>query len=220
MKKVTILAAAFMIVAGASFVATFAQGEGAASTESAPHKIGLIDMAHIFKEYAKFKNLREELKVEIGKSDSQAKEMAESLKKLQAEMQTFQAGSPEFIEAESKLAKESSNFEAFRKLAQRDFLRKESQIYKTIYLEVTDMVEKYATHYHYTLVMRFNREEVGSAEDPPEVIKSMNRQVVYYRPQDDITEPILKFLNQRYSPGETAVPRPKSTGIPKGTSKN
>jgi hypothetical protein len=80
------------------------------------------------------------------------------------------------------------------------------------------MVDKYAQHYHYTLIMRFNRDEVGAAEDPPEVIKSMNRQVVYFRQQDDITKPILNVLNQWYQPsaGEpAATPRPKSAGNPR-----
>jgi outer membrane protein len=79
------------------------------------------------------------------------------------------------------------------------------------------MVEKYAQHYHYTLIMRFNRDEVGSADDPPEVIKSMNRQVVYFRPQDDITKPILDYLNERYPSGEGAAPARKQSAVqPKG----
>jgi outer membrane protein len=44
--------------------------------ESVPHMVGLIDMAHVFKQYKKFDFLREDLKAQIGQSEGQAKEMA------------------------------------------------------------------------------------------------------------------------------------------------
>ena len=84
-----------------------------------------------------------------------------------------------------------------------EFLRAEADIYKTVYLEVQDAVTMYAEHYNYTLIMRFNRAKVEDAENPQEIIQSMNRPVVYYNDQDDLTEPILQYLNNQY--GRTAA---------------
>ena len=47
--------------------------------------------------------------------------------------------------------------------------------------------------------MRFNREELEAAGDPQKIIQGMNRQVVWHRPQDDLTDPILNYLNNEYS---------------------
>jgi outer membrane protein len=47
-------------------------------------------------------------------------------------------------------------------------------------------------------VIRFNRGDVAEAGNPQAIINNMNRQVVYYQPQDDITEPILNHLNEQY----------------------
>jgi outer membrane protein len=136
--------------------------------------------------------------------------MASNIKSLQTQLGKFKPGSQEYTDTEKQLAKAGSDFETFRKLAQSEFLRKESQIYKTIYLEVTDMVEKYAKHYNYTLVMRFSREGLDGTDEPGSVIKGMNRQVVYFRPQDDITQEILDYLNKRYdSDGGTAPAAPR-----------
>jgi outer membrane protein len=197
-----------MVVAGASVLTQSAFGQAPArpAAESTPHKIGLIDMAHIFKEYKKFVALRDDLKGKIEESDSKAKALATQIKGLQAELSKLTSGSPEYSETERKLAEAGSKFETFRKLAQSEFLREESQIYKTIYLEVTDMVEKYAKHYNYTLVMRFSREGLES-DEPGNVIKGMNRQVVFFRTQDDITQQILEVLNKRYESDGGAAPR-------------
>jgi outer membrane protein len=223
-KKFLLSAAAVAVLAGfSSFVVTaWGQGQKSQATTAQPqsgatptHKIGLIDMAHIFKNYKKFNTLRDELKVEIEGSDKQAREMAETIKSTQEQMKRYNEGTPEFAEHEKKLAQLTSEFETFRKVQQREFLRKESGIYKTVYLEASDAVEKYAQYYGYTLIIRFNREGLDSADDPQTVIQRMNRQVVYHTPEDDITDKILGYLNREYSGaagGAAAAPAARSAG--------
>ena len=201
MKKLTLTITALALVAGISLFSSAPRGLAADADGVAAHKIGLIDMAHIFKEYKKFAALREDLKTEITKSESKARGMHEGIQSLQLELKELKEGSPEFAEVETKLAKATSEFDAYRKVAQRDFLRKEAEIYKQVYLEVSDTVSQYADAYNYTLVIRFNRASVDGATVPKDIIQGMNQQVVYHRKQDDITEPILDYLNKKYGPG-------------------
>ena len=44
---------------------------------NAPHKVALVDMAFVFKNYKKFEVLREDLKEEIQASEGEAKSRAE-----------------------------------------------------------------------------------------------------------------------------------------------
>ena len=103
------------------------------------------------------------------------------------------------MKREKQLLQESSAYKAHRESKQREFLRKESKIYKTIYLEVTDMVQKYAEHFNYTLVMRFSRQGLDSSNNPKTIMQRMNRQVVYHREKDDITDAVLDVLNRNYN---------------------
>jgi Skp family chaperone for outer membrane proteins len=112
-------------------------------------------------------------------------------------------GSPAYAAKEKQLLALNSELESFRRNAQREMITKESQIYKQIYLEVSDAVEKYAYHYKYTLVLRFMRDELTEAVDPQEILARMNKQVVYYREEDDITESVLEYLNRQYGPKNT-----------------
>jgi outer membrane protein len=170
-----------------------------AASSSLAHKVGLIDMARVFKEYKKFEILREDLKSEIENSDQQAKAMAQKIQETQTALKDapFKKDSPEYLALETKLTQQMSEFETFRKVAQRDFLRKEADIYKTIYLEALDVVKQAATAWNYTLVIRFNSEELET-EDPAKLIQGLNRQVVFSRSEDDITDPVLKYLNEKY----------------------
>ena len=167
-----------------------------------PHKVGLIDMAHVFKNYKKFEALREELKTEIEQADREAQAKAAQIKKLQDELKSgvFKPGSADYNKVESQLNLAAADFESFRKQNQRVFLEKEAGLYKTVYLEVAETVALYAKHYKYTLVLRFNRDRIQDAVDAKEILNSMNHQVVYHVAEDDITLSVLKYLNDRYAP--------------------
>ncbi|MDZ4685632.1 MAG: OmpH family outer membrane protein [Planctomycetaceae bacterium] len=199
-----------------------AGGGAAAPAASAPHKVALIDMAYVFKNYKKFENLREDLKAEITQSEEEAKSKAMALQEMQKKMKTFSEGSAEFTTAEGNLAKSSAEFEAFRRAAQREFLKKESQIYHTVYMETADAVAMYANFYKFTLVMRFNREDLDT-DNAQKLIEGMNRQVVFHRPEDDITLSVTEYLNKKFdkaSAGGAPAAAPRSTqGAPKSATR-
>jgi outer membrane protein len=196
-----------------------AKSPGAESNAVPPHQVGLIDMSFVFKNYQKFNTMTASLQEEIQQLDEQAKTKVERMKQLQGQLTggTLKEGSAEFIEAETSLMNAKSELETFKRVAQRDFLRKEADIYKTIYLEVEDAVRRYAAYYHYTLVLRFNRQDVHEAENPRDVMNGMNRQVLYFRSQDDLTDPILEYLNSEWQKqsGTSSAPSGEKTGKPR-----
>lgn len=209
MKKLFVLIPALALLFGTSALQE-ANGQGSASAQ----KVGLIDMAHVFKNYKKFEASRELLKKEIEKGDAEMKGMADQIKSIQNKLKsdTIKKDSPEYIQMEKRLVDLTSQFTGIQKNKQREFLRKESKIYKEIYLEVSDAVALYAKHYNFSLVMRFNREGVEETEDPSAVLSKMNRQVVFFDKQIDITKPILNYLNGNYGKRTASGSR--------GTSKN
>jgi len=164
---------------------------------SLPHKVGLIDMAHVFKHYKKFESLRDDLKAEVQDIETQAKEIQQQGVALQSQMKAFQEGTKEFTKLEQDIGKKQVEFESFKRSSQRELLKKEAAIYLQVYNETSEAVKKYADYFHYTLVMRFNREELDS-ENPQALLNGMNRQVVYHRTEDDITISVLDYLNKQY----------------------
>lgn len=198
MKKYSLLAVALATVG--LFMATrpVISQDAAATTAPAPHQIGLIDMAHIFKNYEKFKDQTAGLQKLAEEAEAKAQAMMEKGRKGQEQLQTLSPGTPEYTQIEAELIKLKTELETFRQVEQQKIVRQQADVYKTIYLEVQEVVNRYASYYKYTLVIRFNRADVAEAGNPNAIIQNMNRQVVYYQPQDDITEPILKHLNNEY----------------------
>ena len=86
MKKVIVSASVIALLAGVLALTGDAWSqnkEPAAAATNIPHKVGLIDMAYVFKNYKKFESLREDLKVEISESEEKAKEMQKGIVELQ-----------------------------------------------------------------------------------------------------------------------------------------
>ena len=179
--------------------------EPAAAAPSIPHKVGLIDMAHVFKHYKKFEFLREELKGKITEGEERAKDMQQKIVAQQTTMKTFTEGSAEYLKIEKDLFSKAAEFENYRRQMSREFMKQESQIYVLVYNEVQDMVKKYALHFKYTLVMKFNRED-PETDNPTQAMQSINRPVVYYRGDDDITKPVLDSLNKKFKPESDTAP--------------
>lgn len=204
--SVVALLAGVLALTGDAWSQQAKEKETAAAAANIPHKVGLIDMAYVFKNYKKFEVLREDLKVRIAESEEQAKEMQKEIVELQQKMKdpSLKEGGADYTKLEQQAVKKAADFENFRRQMSREFLKAESQIYLQVYNEVSKMVEKYATHFNYTLIIRFNREDLDT-ENPQALLQGMNRQVVYYRPNEDITTPVLESLNKKFSP-ESAAP--------------
>lgn len=204
MKIVVALLAA---VAVSLVTPVFAQDAApSASKDASPHRVGLVDMAEVFQGYKKFEDLRSELQAEIEKSDAEAKLMVERMQKMQQEMveSKLAPGSIQYEQGEKALLDLKGEFEAFRAATQRKLARRESEMFKVIYSDTTKMVEKYAKFAKFTVVIRFDRKDINDETAPNEALQWMNKQVVYYRTDDDITNVVLDTLNKQYeSSGKT-----------------
>lgn len=175
------------------------------------HQLGLIDMAYVFKNYQKFTQLTESLQADIAAGDAEMKSKIEAGKKLQEQMKTYAVGSAEYEKIEGELLSIQADVKKLQLRKQREFMKKEADIYKTTYLEVRDAIERYSRYYKYTLILRFDRAGVASADKPQDIVEGLNQQVLYHRNRDDLTDPILNFLNEQWKRSQQAAANGSST---------
>ena len=190
-------------------LATSSLTEAAPPKKAAASSVGLIDMAHVFQNYEKFKELREGLQAAVQKSDAEAKQMAAEFqalqKRLSEESKQLDPGSPEYENNERKLLDEKGSFESWRAATQRKLARRETEMLKEIYGDVSKMVKAYAEYAEYSLVLRFNSKGVEDEMQPQQAIQAMNKNVIYHQTGNDITKIVLKQLNSQFA---------KSSGTP------
>jgi Skp family chaperone for outer membrane proteins len=188
-----------------------ATAPAAAAQAEPPHKIALIDMGRVFKEYKKIEVLKEDWKSEFTVSEDNAKKLTAQIQQVIEQMKEFKPGTTEFIKLEKQQTDMAAKLQAFKTTAQRELLRKEAELLKTVYLETMDVVEKFADRFGYTLVMRFNS-DTFEGEDMSKMQLVMNRVIVYHRAEDDLTDGVIKYLNRQFDNGQPKVANPGTGG--------
>lgn len=196
MRKLILAATGLACLAGISFSIATAQVDAQPAAE-VTHKIGLIDMGYVFREYDKNKILNEELMLELQEAEGKMKQMVATLQAAQQQLKQLKEGTPEFAEREKKYAEMTTKFNTDQTMMKRDLQKKNAKITHTIYQEVQDAVARLARHNGYTLVLRFNREEISST-DSQKLMETLNQQVVYHRNGDDMTDVVLDMLQKKY----------------------
>ncbi len=189
----------------------------AASSSGSRTKIGLIDMAEVFKKYKKFEVLRESLRDDATRIQEEGQQKVLQIQRLQEELKELKQGTAEFTEREKSLVSLNAELQAFGRAQQREQMRKEAQIYRTVYLEIQSVVGKFADHFGYTLILRFNNNGLET-ENPEELLQGLAKQVIFHRSEDDITTAVIEYLNGQYDASlRRSATNPGAGGSPTGT---
>lgn len=195
MRKLILTATAFLCLAGGSYFLTDTWGKDA--VDEAPHRIGLIDIGQVLSKYEKLKYRGAELQAEVEETRAQFKAQVKKFQEDQAMLKDLVEGTPDFAACEARVAKKGSELETKEKLTQLEFKRKQAKILHESYLEMQDAIEKFCTQFKFTVIIRFERAD-GTINDLNKVNKLLGQPVVYHRKKDDLTDGVVKYLNERF----------------------
>ena len=184
-----------------------------ANSASKPHKIALIDISKVLKNYKKVDALR----AEIAKSEPHRTSIGKKLETLEKRLGSgsLEPGSAKAAELEQQADSLKAELVVFNKNERKRILRREAQLLKTIHGEIKGVVKRAADAWGYTLVLRFNSSST-EATTPNSVVGELQRQVVYHRAEDDITKPVIEFLNKQFL---KQSPAPRTGAQPAGATK-
>lgn len=181
----------------------------------------VIDLTYIFKNHTRFMTMSEGMKRDIETAENELKKKRDSFTaRSQQMLGQFKKGTIEYQQAEEQLAKEASDIQLEVSIQKKKFLEQEAKIYYTVYQEVLDAVKRYSESQGVSLVLRFTGDPIDP-NNPEEVLRDLNKQVVWYHRAIDITPVILEYVNRSGGgappPPPTVNPGPASNqpvGLP------
>lgn len=196
---------AIVIAAGICLVSILDAQEGAAK-KVAPsgNRIAVIDISHIFKNHAGFKQAMDGMKKEVEAFEVELRSRGKEIEGLREQMRNFKTGSPEYKGIEEKMAKRAADGQAQTQLKRRDFLEREAKIYYDIYMEIGAAVAQFSQRNGISLVVRFNSAPI-EGNDRNSVLEGVNRAVVFQQ-NLNITPMVLQMLNRRVADANKRTP--------------
>lgn len=221
MTKTQLLAAvaASVVAVGLSGSSALAQGGSPAQT---PGGIALLDVSRVFKEHARFNAEMNGMKAEVQAAEASMKTKADELQQGVEQLKELAPGSSDYKQLEEYLANSRATMQVDVQLRRKEFLQKEAKIYHMVYREVQQEVEYFAGRYGISAVLRFSNDR-ANVQQPDEVLRDINKSVVWFAPHLDITNDILRALNNGAvvpsgnSPGGQPPYRPagRTMGVPR-----
>lgn len=178
--------------------------------------VAVVDMAYIFKNHSRFNQMKDALKQEVEREEANVTSLRESARRLSEQLQQMPKGSPEYKEQERRLADMTADLKVQVELSRKEFLEREARDYYAIYQEVAQEIDFFCQQNGIALVLRFSGDPIDHT-NPQEILKELNKSVIYYNRSIDITPNILQAVNSR-SPRQAqggAVPGGGRQGVPR-----
>ena len=195
-KKSPLLAAvaACLLVLALGVALAPAQRPGPVGPAPGTSRVALVNLNYLFKEHNRFKALMSELEDWAKAEEKQINDERGRIQRRIEEMNGFEKGSPEYKELEREITEDSAKLKVRITQQQEEFLKRQGQIHYSVYQEVYKEIDYYARENGISLVLRFMYEPVRP-DKPNEVLRHINKQVVWYSESQDITGIILQRLN-------------------------
>ncbi len=175
--------------------------------------LAVVDVAYIFKNHARFKQQMEAMKAKVDAAEQELKRDQEDYKRLADQLKNYQPGSPDYKKTEDDMLKKQGDLNLKVSLQKKDFMEQEGRIYFNVSREIDDAVKQIATKNNIGLVLRFNGDPVDPV-DRNDILRGINKPIVYYDPRMDITPYVLQDLNRSAAAGTGPVGVRPPTGSP------
>jgi Skp family chaperone for outer membrane proteins len=184
----------------------------------APRGIGspvaILDLTYIFKNHLRFQQMSDGMRRDVDAAENALKTDRDGYRKMTEQLETYRKGTPEYRAMEEELAKKAAELNLRVSIQKKDFLEQEAKIYYNVYQEIVEHVKYYSEQHGIALVLRFNGDPVDR-NDPQEVLKELNKSVLYYNRAIDITPIILEEINRKTPGGpQGGVPQTSTPGAP------
>ncbi|HTQ39136.1 MAG TPA: OmpH family outer membrane protein [Pirellulales bacterium] len=188
------------------------QGAPVANAGLGVNGIAVVDVAYIFKKHARFLQEMDMMKQKVEAAEQGLKKDQDDLKRMSDQLKTFAPGSPDYKKMEADMLKKQGDINLNVSLQKKDFMDQEGRIYFNVSREIDDAVKQIATKNNIVLVLRFNGDPVDPA-DRNDILRGINKPIVYYDQRMDITPYVLQDLNRSAAPGTGNIGvRPQPTG--------
>jgi Skp family chaperone for outer membrane proteins len=167
--------------------------------------VAVIDLLYIFENHPGFQERKAQMDRAKEQKEKELLGKRDTLKAKASRLKEYKPGTSEYSTLESELAQDEAALQIALKKANQEFIVAEGKMYYQTYQEVLDVVKWYASQRGIAMVLRYTGKEVNP-DNPEEIMKEMNEQVVYYHDAVNITGDILNQIKSRYQPQVGRLP--------------
>ncbi len=163
--------------------------------------VTVMDVAKVFDQNPWFKQRMEAIKGEADSLKAQITTQQEQIRNEALSVQKLEVGSNERNNKEREIEQRQAELRTTARQSEQQLLNREAEIYFETYKTMREVVTSIAQENGISLVLRYDSSEIDPS-NRPEVIKGVNRTIVYHR-QLDLTKMVSEQMNARTASAAT-----------------
>ena len=157
-------------------------------------RIAVLDVAKVFKENKAFNQQIEAIQAQAQKLKAEVEGKQQNLQQKAHDIsEKYNINTPERKSEEAKLEQDMTALRTYARQSETELMAAEAKVYYDTYQKMSGFVSEFAKQYKISLVLRFDSSECN-AGDRNDVIKMVNRPVVY-QSSSDITTYVIEKMN-------------------------
>ena len=164
-----------------------------ASLAEAQSSVAIVDIGMVFKNHPTFPRELEALRAEAEQFQKDAVQLQQQMVAKSEKLQMWTPDSEDYKNFETKLAQELATLEVQQRSKMRSLMVREAQLHFQTYQQVKKVVNEYCAAKNIRLVLRHTDQETN-VDNPKSVMARVNTNLVYYGPDIDITNEIIRQI--------------------------
>ena len=164
-----------------------------ASLAEAQSSVAIVDIGMVFKAHPTFPRELETLRAEADQFQKNAVQLQQQMVAKSEKLQMWTPDSGDYRNFETQLAQELATLEVQQRSEMRSLMVREAQLHFQTYQQVKKVVNDYCAAKNIRLVLRHTDQKLN-VDNPKSVMADVNKNLVFYTPEIDITNEIIRQI--------------------------
>lgn len=174
-------------------------------------KVGYVNVKAVLRDYDKTLAINETLRADQDKAEKDMQALRSELRDIDDELQIMVPGTARYREKKRERVFKAKEIETHREWTQYELGQQMAKSTIEVYKDLLDAVRNIGEAGGYQLVMKIEEGEIKGADTGLEVNLRINtRTVLYYDDSHDLTDQVLKALNDAFKAGGGKAPVKKT----------
>jgi len=170
---------------------------GGSQINSAPLKVGVVDLAKVIDGYQKKKDREADLNKARETAAAQLKALQKKIESMNSEIELIDKKSPEFLTKKRELLEKQEELIMRSRLADREVQEKLEQYLQEVYSEILAKIEEYRAANKFDFIFRQDPRPLTTQE---RIVFQLDRKLLMASDKSfDVTDDVIAFLNQSYT---------------------
>lgn len=175
-------------------------------------RVGVVDLASVFKDYEKSKELEKRINEERDQLRKGLDAQRDLITEIRKKMDLRDFDSPEYAELEEEKKIELARLELMKERLQRTIKERWEEYNLELLEDIENVVRAYGKQHGFTLILKVEDKPVDDMRFE-KLIQAGLKSVLYFTAEIDITADIVLLLNRRFRVGDGAIgPKPPAGG--------